>query len=121
MQRLLDIKTRLDALDKALGEQYEKHGKYKSDAAISHLVTDLKDHTESARKTIQGQLKRGELTDFEAQFIEPAINDVYLEAIDKMTRGAKPSEELNQKVYDTSFTLMHWISQVEHGLKQEDL
>lgn len=111
MQRLFEIKKRLEVIEAALGEQYPR---YHADPALSSLVTELKDYVEEELKKIQRQLKRGELSEFESDMIEPAIRDVYSTSIDRLRRGAKPSSEMHDFILDTSSTLSHWLSSFEN-------
>lgn len=99
MQRLMEIKNRLEVIEEALNEQYPR---FKADPDITGQITDLKDYVQEERKSIQKQKARGELSEFESAFIEPAINDVYLSSLDK-------SEEVqNQAVALTAtFAIPH--------------
>jgi hypothetical protein len=110
MQRLTEIKNRLEVIEAALAKQ---HPRYRADPLLSDLVTDLKDHVEGERKKIQKQSRRGELSELESNFIEPAINDVYLSALDRIRRGAKPSSEMNNRICETSTTLSYWLFQIQ--------
>lgn len=109
MQRLVEIKKRLELIEEALNEQYPN---YKSGSEITAQITELKGHVQDARKIIQKKKSQGELSDFEIAFIEPAINDVYLTSIDKIRRGAKPSPSVSEHIYDTSVTLDYWLGEI---------
>lgn len=109
MQRLMLIKEKLDVIEAALERQYPR---YRADPAISELVIELKDHVQEARKKIQKQDSRGELSEFESAFIEPAINDVYLTSLSKIRRGSKPSSAMSHHISDTSSTLSYWLFQI---------
>lgn len=112
MNRLLEIKRRLDEIEQALDKQYPR---FRADKHISDMVTELKEYAQLERKKIQTQLKQDELSDFEERFIEPAINDVYLSAIDKIRKGAKPSVKLNDYIGETSSTLSYWLCAIEES------
>lgn len=116
MERLLEIKRRVDDISEDLNVMYPR---YKADAAISDKVTELKEYAQAALKEIQGQLKRGELTAFERQFVEPAIYDSYMKAIDKIRKGARPSERLNNLICETEGTISYWIYEIEEFQKKE--
>ncbi|MBU9833553.1 hypothetical protein FS594_26895 (plasmid) [Rahnella aquatilis] len=116
MQRLMQIKKKLDVIEDALAEQYPC---FRPNPVITDLVTDLKDHVQEERKKIQKQHSRGELSEFERCFIAHAINDVYLSSIDKIRRGSKPSDHMNFHICDTSSTLSYWLSRIkDHEEKQ---
>ncbi|WP_421671039.1 hypothetical protein [Rahnella sp. EDr1-12] len=116
MQRLMQIKEKLEVIEAALVEQYPR---FHPDPAITDLVTELKDHVQEERKKIQHQHSRGELSEFERCFIAQAINDVYLSSIDKIRRGSKPSAHMNFHIFDSSSTLSYWLSRIkDHEEKQ---
>ncbi|CNH15678.1 TPA: hypothetical protein U5E00_003396 [Yersinia enterocolitica] len=115
MQRLMQIKEKLDVIEAALAEQYPR---FRPDPVITDLVTELKDHVQEERKKIQKQHSRGQLSEFERCFIEPAINDVYLSSIDKIRRGSKPSGDMNFHICDTSSTLSYWLFQIKDHVEK---
>lgn len=112
MQRLMEIKNKLDVIEEALNGQYPR---FKADPDITRQITDLKDYVQEERKSIQKQKARGELSEFESAFIEPAIDDVYLSSLDKIRRGSKPSSSVNGYICDTSDTLNHWLHDIENS------
>ncbi|MFN3071936.1 hypothetical protein [Serratia sp. JSRIV004] len=116
MERLLEIKRRVDDISEDLNVMYPR---YKADKAISDKVTELKEYAQSALKEIQGQLKRGELTPFEKHFVEPAIYGAYMKGIDKIRKGAKPSARLTDLIYETDSTIGYWICEIEAFQKKE--
>ena len=117
MQRLMEIRNRLEVIEKALNEQYPR---FKADPGITGQITDLKNYVQEERKRIQKQKARGELPEFESAFIEPAINDVYLSSLDKIRRGSKPSSSVNGYICDTSFTLSYWMHQIQDYRQKTD-
>lgn len=110
MQRILEIKNRFEAIEQALNEQYPH---FKAEPVIIGQVADLKDYVETELDKIKKQLKRAELTEFEVAFIEPAINDIHLTSLVKIRRGSKPSDKMNGYICDTSFTISHWLGQIQ--------
>ncbi|WP_039056241.1 hypothetical protein [Enterobacter sp. Bisph1] len=116
MQRLYEIKKRLDVIEQALNEQYPR---FKADPVLTGLITDLKDHVDSERKKLEKQKKRGELTEFESCFVEPAVRNIYLSSLDKIRRGSKPSGSVSNHIFDTSFTLSYWCHHIEEYLDKQ--
>lgn len=110
MHRLKEIKKKLDAIEQALNDQYPR---FKADSALTELITELKDYVDTERKQLAKQKTLGELTEFESCFIEPAVRDVYLNSLDKIRRGSKPSSSVNNNICDTSMTLSYWLHQIE--------
>ncbi|WGA06436.1 hypothetical protein NFK84_08990 [Enterobacter ludwigii] len=110
MHRLNEIKKKLDVIEHALNDQYPR---FKADPALTELITELKEYVDTERKQLAKQKARGELTEFESCFIEPAVRDVYLAALDKIRRGSKPSSSVNNNICETSTTLSYWLHQIE--------
>lgn len=115
MQRLEEIQTRINWLEQELDKQ---HPRFRADKNISNKITELKEYALAERKKYHRELKEGRLTDFEKRFIGPAIDDVYMKAIDKMRKGAKPSVELCDHVSETASTLSWWLCEIEHALSE---
>ncbi|HEM7928240.1 TPA: hypothetical protein ACNVQT_001491 [Citrobacter farmeri] len=110
MNRLMEIKSRLDKIEQALNGQ---HPRFRSEPEVTRQITVLKDYVENERKKIQKLDKQGKLSELETAFIEPAINDVYLSSLDKIRRGSKPSSSVNGYICDTSSTLSYWLHAIE--------
>ncbi|WP_228007954.1 hypothetical protein [Citrobacter sp. BDA59-3] len=106
----MEIKSRLDSIEDALNEQYPH---FKANQELTEQITNLKDYVEAEYNKIQKQKKKGGLSELESAFIEPAINEVYSTSLDKIRRGSKPSESVNEHICDTSFTLNYWIRQIQ--------
>ncbi|WP_302796447.1 hypothetical protein [Hafnia paralvei] len=115
MNRLIELKRRVDDIASDLNNMYPC---FKADKAISCKVTELKEYAQLALKEIQGQIKRGELTSFERNFIEPAIYDSYMKGIDKIRKGAKPSEQLNNLIGETESTISYWMCEIDEFQKK---
>lgn len=116
MERLLEIKRRVDDIAEDLNNMYPR---FKADKAISEKVTALKEYAQSALRDIQNQLKQGELTDFERRFIEPAIYDSYMKGINKIRKEAKPSERLNDLIFETDSSIGFWLCEIEEFKKKK--
>ena len=110
MHRLNEIKKKLDVIEHALNDQYPC---FKADPVLTGLIIELKDYVDSERKILGKKKSRGELSEFESCFIEPAIRDVYFSSLDKIRRGSKPSSNVNGHICDTSSTLSYWFHQIE--------
>ncbi|MGG2141607.1 hypothetical protein [Symbiopectobacterium sp. RP] len=110
MKRLMEIKRRVDDIAEDLNKMYPR---YRQDKAISDKVSGLKEYAQSALKEIQGQLKRGELTDFERGFVEPAIYNAYMKGITKIRKGSRPSQELCDFIFETDNTIGYWLCEIE--------
>lgn len=118
MNRLMEIKSRLDKIEQALNGQ---HPRFRSEPEVTSQITDLKDYVENERKKIQKLEKLGELSDLETAFIEPAMNDVYLSSLNRIRRGAKPSSTVHAYISDTSTTLSYWLHSIENVKRKNRL
>lgn len=118
MQRLNEIKKRLEAIDRTLNEQGDH---LRDDSVIKTQIRDLKDYVDAERKKIQRQETNGELTDFEAKFILGAIDDVYTASLSQIRRGARINVELSDKINNTLYSLNYWLSEINgHTKKKSD-
>ncbi|MGC0864390.1 hypothetical protein [Pantoea agglomerans] len=117
MQRLIEIKSRLDVIGAALEDMKER---YRADPDISAWVTGLKDYVETELKKIRKQAKAGKLTEFEECFIAPAIQDVYTSDMDKIRRGSKPGSKMHDHIRETSTSLSYWLFEIEAYESQKE-
>ncbi|HCT7894564.1 hypothetical protein ABLV08_12835 [Klebsiella sp. CN_Kp088] len=116
MQRLNEIKKRLETIDRALNEQGDR---FRDDPVIKTQIRDLKDYVDAERKKIQRQETNGELTDFEAKFILGAIDDVYTASLSQIRRGASINVELSDKINNTLYSLNYWLSEINGHTKKK--
>lgn len=115
MDHLSEIQRRVNEITARLNAMYPH---FKADSEISGLVIELKEYAQAALKEVQGQLRRGELTDFEQHFIEPALSDAYMKGISKMRKGMTPGEKLNDLICETDSTISYWISEIKAAEKK---
>lgn len=114
MERLIEIKNRLEVIEKSFNEQYPR---FRNAPELTEQITDLKDHVEAERKKIQKQKRKRVLSDFECSCIEPAINDVYLSSLDRIRCGLRPDNSVSGYIYETSSTLTYWLHQIDNHIK----
>lgn len=114
MKRVQDLKEKVSELDQQLNTGYPRYRFDKETSSeISQKLTKLKDSTLQLSNQLKRQSAKGELSDFEKAFIEPAIHESYMNAIDKIRRGAKPSAQVHDYLLETLNTLGYWICSIE--------
>ena len=114
MKRVLAFKESVSELEQLLNSGYPRY-RFDRDTniEISQKITALKDSVYLLTKQLKKQYASGELTKFEMVFIEPAISDSYMKGIDKIRRGAKPSQGVYDNLQETLSTLDYWILHIE--------
>ncbi|MEY0231292.1 hypothetical protein AB7200_06310 [Providencia alcalifaciens] len=114
MKRVLAFKEKVIELEQLLNTGYPRY-RFDRDTSmeISQKITELKDFASQLTKQLKKQYASGELTEFEIAFIEPAISDSYMKGIDKIRRGAKPSQSVYDNLQETLSTLDYWILHIE--------
>ncbi|ELY4671720.1 hypothetical protein SM021_002321 [Cronobacter muytjensii] len=112
MHRLTEIKTRLDLILAKIGGVNPASN---AGSEITEDIRELKDYVDDECKKLQRLKKQGELTRLEAQFVGPAIDEVCLQALDKIRRGARCNERVENHLIDTQTTLSWWLAQIENS------
>ncbi|WP_338804500.1 hypothetical protein WDV76_03440 [Xenorhabdus griffiniae] len=121
MKRVQELKEKISELDRLLDSGYPRYRFDKETSEeISQKITALKDSASQLSNQLKRQYANGELSKFEMAFIEPAITDSYMKGIDKIRRGAKPSQTVHDHIVETLSTLEYWIGSIEE-YKSKDL
>ncbi|OTA21729.1 hypothetical protein Xbed_00480 [Xenorhabdus beddingii] len=114
MKRIQELKEKVSELDRLLDLGYPRYRFDKETSEeISQKITVLKDSASQLSNQLRKQYANGELSKFEMAFIEPAISDAYMKGIDKIRRGAKPSQVVHGYIAETLSTLEYWIGVIE--------
>lgn len=97
MTRLTEIYNRLDVRDGLIELQKPNffHGQI-----ISDQVTALIGYMEHATAVIWERQRRHRLTDFEARYIFPALDEIYILMGEKLSKGEKPGDRLSDSILD---------------------
>ncbi|MDC9603506.1 hypothetical protein [Xenorhabdus griffiniae] len=114
MNRVQELKEKVSELNELLDSGYPRYRFDKETSEeISQKITALKDSASQLSNQLRKQYANGELSKFEIAFIEPAITDAYMKGVDKIRRGAKPSQTIHNHIVDTLSTLEYWIGSIE--------
>ncbi|EFS7076912.1 hypothetical protein HW008_002449 [Salmonella enterica] len=110
MTRLTEIYNRLDVIDDliALQKPHFSHGQI-----ISDQVTALIGYVEHLTAVIWERQRRGRLTDFEARYILPALDEIYILMGEKLNKGEKPGDQLSDSILDFIGLVGWWMLHIE--------
>ncbi|EEO7837889.1 hypothetical protein NAK90_004944 [Salmonella enterica] len=110
MTRLSEIYNRLDVIDDliALQKPHFSHGQI-----ISNQVTALISYVEHVTAVIWERQRRGRLTDFEACYILPALDEIYILMGEKLRKGEKPCDQLSDSISDFIGLVGWWMLHIE--------
>ncbi|EGW7922196.1 hypothetical protein JGX56_004825 [Salmonella enterica] len=106
MTRLTEIYNRLDVIDDLIELQkpHFYHGQI-----ITDQVTALIGYVEHITAVIWERLRRHRLTDIEACYILPAIDEIYILMSEKLSKGEKPGERLSNNITDFIGLVGWWM------------
>ncbi|EAM9431920.1 hypothetical protein BCN13_25295 [Salmonella enterica] len=110
MTRLNEIYNRLDAIDDliALQKPNFSHGQI-----ISDQVTALIGYVEHVTAVIWERQRR--LTDFEACYILPALDEIYILMGEKLNKGEIPGDQLSDSILDFIGLVGWWMLHIENS------
>ncbi|EDT7665907.1 hypothetical protein BEL55_004360 [Salmonella enterica subsp. enterica serovar Waycross] len=111
MTILTDIYNRPDVTDDLteLQKPYFHHGQL-----ISDHITVLIGYVEHVTAVIQERQRRHKLTDIEAGYILPALNEINTLMGEKLSKGEKPNERLSDRITDLIGLVGWWILHIEN-------
>ncbi|ECG8633890.1 hypothetical protein FNN91_23495 [Salmonella enterica subsp. salamae] len=110
MTRLTEIYNRLDVIDDLIELQKPHfcHGQI-----ISDQVTSLIGYVEHVTAVIWERQRRHRLTDFEACYILPALDEIYIFMSEKLSKGQKPGQRLSNNITDFIGIVGWWLLHIE--------
>ncbi|EBS4547752.1 hypothetical protein J9N36_004443 [Salmonella enterica] len=111
MTRLTEIYNRLDVIDNLIALQKPNfyHGQI-----ITDQVTALIGYVEHIITVIWERQRRHRLTDIEACYVLPALDEIYILMGEKLSKGEKPGEQLSDSITDFIRLVGWWIIHIEN-------
>ncbi len=93
MTRIIEIYSRLDALDEFLALMLKQPVSYR-ERAISERIAALVGYVDHVNAVMWRQQERGRLSDFDTRYILPAISEIWLQVKQGLTVNSMPVCEL---------------------------
>ncbi|EHC5874042.1 hypothetical protein JR782_004922 [Salmonella enterica subsp. enterica serovar Eastbourne] len=112
MTRLNEIYNRLDVIDDLIALQKPN---FSQGQIISDQVTALIGYVEHVTAVIWERQRRGRLTDFEASYILPALDEIYILMGDKLSKGEKPGDRVSDSILDIIGLVGWWMLHIKNS------
>ncbi|ECI8027870.1 hypothetical protein E2G82_27570 [Salmonella enterica subsp. enterica serovar Ramatgan] len=93
MTRIIEIYSRLDAIDELLALMLQRPDICRARMIIER-ITDLVEHVDHVNAVMWRQQERGRLSDFDARYILPAVSEISLQVKQELTVNSRPLCEL---------------------------
>lgn len=93
MIRIIEIYSRLDALDEFLALMLKQPDSYR-ERAISERIAALVEYVDHINAVMWRQQELGRLNDFDTRYILPAISEIWLCVKQELTGDSRPLSEL---------------------------
>lgn len=93
MIRIIEIYSRLDALDEFLALMLKQPCSYR-ERAISERIAALVEYVDHVNAVMWSQQERGRLSDFDARYILPAVSEIWIQVKQELTLNSMPVCEL---------------------------
>ncbi|EAU9427534.1 hypothetical protein EOI87_28560 [Salmonella enterica] len=112
MTRLIEIYSRLEAIDGFLALMLQQPDSYR-ERIINDRLAGFVEYVEYVNTVMWRQQERGKLCDFDTQYILPAISEIWLQVKQDLTVNSRPLCELAGSITGLiSLTSFH-LSRIE--------
>ncbi|ECC6919811.1 hypothetical protein DAE56_13490 [Salmonella enterica] len=112
MIRIIEIYSRLDALDEFLALMLKQPDNYR-ERAISERISALVEYVEHVNAVMWRQQERGRLSDFDARYIQPAVSEIWLQVKQELTVNSRPLSELAGCITGLIGLVSFYLSRIE--------
>ncbi|EHD9479715.1 hypothetical protein JYL57_001933 [Salmonella enterica subsp. enterica serovar Typhimurium] len=112
MTRIIEIYSRLDAINELLALMLQRPDIYREQAIGIH-VGSLVEYVNHVNAVIWRQQERGGLSDFEARYTLPAITEIWLQVKQTLTMNNVPLSELSASIAGLISLVSLHLSNVE--------
>lgn len=93
MTRIIEIYSRLNALDEFLALMLKQPDTYRARMIIER-ITALVEYVDHINGAMWAQQELGRLSDFDTRYILPAVSEIWLQVKQELTVNSKPLHEL---------------------------
>ncbi|ECI0840901.1 hypothetical protein [Salmonella enterica] len=112
MTRIIEIYSRLDALDEFLALMLKQPDNYR-ERVISERIAALVEYVDHINAVMWRQQERGRLSDFDARYILPAISEIWLCVKQELAGSDKPAYELAGCITELINLVSFYLASIE--------
>ncbi|ECA5828304.1 hypothetical protein EL832_22305 [Salmonella enterica subsp. enterica serovar Hvittingfoss] len=112
MTRIIEIYSRLNALDEFLALMLKQPDTYRM-RMISERIADLVGYVDYINAMIWNQQELGRLSNFDARYILPAITEIWLQVKQGLTINSRPLCELAGCITGLISLVSFYLSRIE--------
>ncbi|ECJ2363758.1 hypothetical protein FNI92_25610 [Salmonella enterica subsp. diarizonae] len=112
MTRIIEIYSRLDALDEFLALMLQQPDSYR-ERMISECIAALVEYVDHVNAVMWRQQERGRLSDFDARYILPAVSEIWLQVKQELTVNSMPVCELAGRITGLISLVNFYLSRIE--------
>lgn len=112
MTRIIEIYSRLNALDEFLALMLKQPDTYRK-RMISERIADLVGYVDYINAMIWNQQELGRLSNFDARYILPAITEIWLQVKQELTINSRPLCELAGCITGLISLVSFYLSRIE--------
>ncbi|EJW1176979.1 hypothetical protein N8S30_003656 [Salmonella enterica] len=112
MTRLIEIYSRLNAIDDVMNLMLQPPNIYAEETIYAHIASLVAyvDHVNNFMWMLQ---ERGKLCDFDTRYILPAISEIWLQVKQELTRDSRPLCELAASITGLISLTSFYLSRIE--------
>ncbi len=112
MTRIIEIYSRLDALDEFLALMLKQPDNYR-ERAISERIAALVEYVDHINAVMWREQERGRLSDFDTCYILPAVSEIWLCVKQELTGSDKPAYELAGCITELINLVSFYLASIE--------
>ncbi|EEG6605209.1 hypothetical protein G3K90_002338 [Salmonella enterica] len=112
MAGLIEIYSRLDALDECLALMLQQPDSYR-ERMISERISALVEYVDHVNAAMWTQQERDRLSDFDARYILPAVSEIWLQVKQELTGSSRPLCELAGNITGLISLTSFYLSRIE--------
>ncbi|ECT1021316.1 hypothetical protein DPO11_14610 [Salmonella enterica] len=114
MTRIIEIYSRLNALDEFLALMLKQPDIYRAQATLER-VAELVEYVDHVHSVLWRQQERGTLSDFDTRYILPAVSEIWLQVKHGLTVNSMPAHELSGRINELISLVGFYLHVIEGG------